>query len=147
MMQPVIGTVVLRIGSTGLHCEGCMNRIRHKLFKIKGVEQVKMDMAKNQVTVTGTMDTKALPEKLRKKLRRPVDVVPAKDGKDKDGKQQEGGGGKDKDGKEKDGGKDAATKKLTAELEAWKAAFYVQQSLTNAEFMLSDENPNACAVM
>jgi hypothetical protein len=116
------------------------------------VEQVKMDMAKNQVTVTGTMDTKALPEKLRKKLRRPVEVVPAKDGgkdkdkdKDKDGKQQEGGGGggKDKDG----GGKDAATKKLTAELEAWKAAFYDQQSLTNAEFMLSDENPNACAVM
>jgi copper chaperone CopZ len=36
MMQPVIGTVVLKIGSTGLHCEGCMNRIRHKLFKIKG---------------------------------------------------------------------------------------------------------------
>ncbi|RLM81024.1 uncharacterized protein C2845_PM12G31050 [Panicum miliaceum] len=123
---PVVGTVVLKIGSTGLHCEGCMNRIRSKLFKIRGVEQVKMDMAKNQVTVTGTMDAKALPEKLRKKLRRPVDVVPAKDGK-----QQDGGGGKDKDGKEKDGGKDAATKKLTAELEAWKAAFYDQQSLTN----------------
>ena len=104
-----------------------------------GVEQVKMDMAKNQVTVTGTMDAKALPEKLRKKLQRPVDVVPAKEGKDKDGKQQQDGG-KDKD-------KDAATKKLTAELEAWKAAFYDQQSLTNAEFMLSDENPNACAVM
>jgi len=102
-----------------------------------GVEQVKMDMAKNQVTVTGTMDAKALPEKLHKKLRRPVDVVPAKEVKDKDGKQQDGGG-KDKD---------AATKKLTAELEAWKAAFYDQQSLTNAEFMLSDENPNACAVM
>ena len=101
------------------------------------MEQVKMDVAKNQVTVTGTMDAKALPEKLHKKLRRPVDVVPAKEVKDKDGKQQDGGG-KDKD---------AATKKLTAELEAWKAAFYDQQSLTNAEFMLSDENPNACAVM
>ena len=86
-----------------------------------GVEQVKMDMAKNQVTVTGTMDAKALPEKLHKKLRRPVDVVPAKEVKDKDGKQQDGGG-KDKD---------AATKKLTAELEAWKAAFYDQQSLTS----------------
>nr|CAB3451511.1 unnamed protein product [Digitaria exilis] len=98
-----------------------------------------MDMAKNQVTVTGTMDAKALPEKLRKKLRRPVEVVTAKDGKQQEG----GGGGKDKDGKEKD----AATKALTAELEAWKAAFYDQQSLTNAEFMLSDENPNACAVM
>ena len=51
-----------------------------------------MDMAKNQVTVTGTMDAKALPEKLRKKLQRPVDVVPAKEGKDKDGKQQQDGG-------------------------------------------------------
>jgi hypothetical protein len=104
-----------------------------------GVEQVRMDMGKNQVTVTGTMDAKALPEKLRKKLRRPVDVVSP--GKDKDGKEKDGkeGGGKD--------GKDAATKALTAELEAWKAAFYVQQSLINAEFTLSDENPNACAVM
>ncbi|OQU85956.1 hypothetical protein SORBI_3004G346500 [Sorghum bicolor] len=144
---PVVATVVLKIGSTGLHCDGCMNRIRSKLFKIKGVEQVRMDMAKNQVTVTGTMDAKALPEKLRKKLRRPVDVVAP--GKDKDGKEKDGkeGGGKDgKDGKEKDG-KDAATKALTAEMEAWKAAFYDQQSLINAEFMLSDENPNACAVM
>ncbi|CAD6206186.1 unnamed protein product [Miscanthus lutarioriparius] len=100
-----------------------------------GVEQVRMDMGKNQVTGTGTMDAKALPEKLR----RPVDVVAP--GKDKDGKEKGGkeGGGKD--------GKDAATKVLTVELEAWKAAFYVQQSLINAEFMLSDENPNACAVM
>jgi copper chaperone CopZ len=191
-MQPVVATVVLKIGSTGLHCDGCMNRIRSKLFKIKGthtctcvrlmefgfvrslcmhdlptmeegiltvsaldvwimdgagVEQVRMDMAKNQVTVTGTMDAKALPEKLRKKLRRPVDVVAP--GKDKDGKEKDGkeGGGKDgKDGGGKDG-KDAATKALKAELEAWKAAFYDQQSLINAEFMLSDENPNACAVM
>ncbi|WVZ73130.1 hypothetical protein U9M48_021475 [Paspalum notatum var. saurae] len=144
-MQPVVGTVVLKIGSTGLHCDGCMDRIRRKLYKIKGVEQVVFDMAKNQVTVTGTMDVKSLPEKLRKKLRRPVDVVPASS-KDKDG----GGGGKDKDGgkeKQPDGGKDAATKALAAELETWKSAFYDQQSLINAEFMLSDENPNACAVM
>jgi len=35
-MQPVVATVVLKIGSTGLHCDGCMNRIRSKLFKIKG---------------------------------------------------------------------------------------------------------------
>ncbi|XP_066328847.1 heavy metal-associated isoprenylated plant protein 3-like [Miscanthus floridulus] len=144
---PVVATVVLKIGSTGLHCDGCMNRIRSKLFKIKGVEQVRMDMGKNQVTVTGTMDAKALPEKLRKKLRRPVDVVAP--GKDKDGKEKDGKEGAGKDGKDGGGkdGKDAATKALKAELEAWKAAFYDQQSLINAEFMLSDENPNACAVM
>uniref|UniRef100_A0A453Q2X7 HMA domain-containing protein n=1 Tax=Aegilops tauschii subsp. strangulata TaxID=200361 RepID=A0A453Q2X7_AEGTS len=33
---PVIVTVVLKIGSAGLHCDGCMHRIRCKLFKIKG---------------------------------------------------------------------------------------------------------------
>ncbi|BAH91939.1 Os02g0819000 [Oryza sativa Japonica Group] len=126
---PVPGTVVLKIGAVGLHCDGCMNRIRTKLFHIQGVEQVAMEMAKNQVTVTGTMDIKALPEKLRKKLRRPVDVVPPGKQKDKDG-------GKDKDKEKQDGGKDgggggkdAAAKALTAEKEAWKAAFYDQQAL------------------
>ena len=78
------------------------------------------------------------------KLRRPVDVVAP--GKEKDGKDRKEKDGKDDDGKENDG-KDAATKALTADLEAWKAAFYDQQSLMNAKFMLSDENPNACAVM
>jgi hypothetical protein len=34
-MQPVAVTVVVKIGSTGLQCNGCMNRIRNKLFKIK----------------------------------------------------------------------------------------------------------------
>ncbi|KAF2947660.1 heavy metal-associated isoprenylated plant protein 3 [Oryza sativa Japonica Group] len=143
---PVPGTVVLKIGAVGLHCDGCMNRIRTKLFHIQGVEQVAMEMAKNQVTVTGTMDIKALPEKLRKKLRRPVDVVPPGKQKDKDG-------GKDKDKEKQDGGKDgggggkdAAAKALTAEKEAWKAAFYDQQALLATEFMLSDENPNACSI-
>uniref|UniRef100_A0A0E0CT52 HMA domain-containing protein n=1 Tax=Oryza meridionalis TaxID=40149 RepID=A0A0E0CT52_9ORYZ len=137
---PVPGTVVLKIGAVGLHCDGCMNRIRTKLFHIQGVEQVAMEMAKNQVTVTGTMDIKALPEKLRKKLRRPVDVVPPGKQKDKDG-------GKDKEKEKQDGGgKDAAAKALTAEKEAWKAAFYDQQALLATEFMLSDENPNACSI-
>ncbi|XP_044417108.1 heavy metal-associated isoprenylated plant protein 3 [Triticum aestivum] len=149
---PVIVTVVLKIGSAGLHCDGCMHRIRCKLFKIKGVEQVKMDPGKNQVTVTGTMDAKALPEKLRKKLRRPVDVVPPgkgdnkekdKDGCNKDGKQQQqqqqGGDGKQC--------KEAAEKALAAELQLWKTAFYDQQAMQATEFLLSDENPNACAVM
>uniref|UniRef100_A0A453Q377 HMA domain-containing protein n=1 Tax=Aegilops tauschii subsp. strangulata TaxID=200361 RepID=A0A453Q377_AEGTS len=119
---------------------------------LAGVEQVKMDPGKNQVTVTGTMDAKALPEKLRKKLRRPVDVVPPgkgdnkekdKDGCNKDGKQQQqqqqGGDGKQC--------KEAAEKALAAELQLWKTAFYDQQAMQATEFLLSDENPNACAVM
>ncbi|CAM0943082.1 unnamed protein product [Alopecurus aequalis] len=148
---PVIATVVLKIGSVGLHCDGCMRRIRCKLFKIKGVEQVRMELAKNQVTVTGTMEVKALPEKLRKKLRRPVDVVPPGKDKDKDGKDgKQGEGGGNKDGKQQQGdckGKEAAEKAKAAELELWKTAFYDQQALQATQFLLSDENPNACAVM
>lgn len=122
-----------------------------------GVEQVSMDLGKNLVTVTGTMDTKALPGTLQKKMRRPVEVAT---GKDKD---KQDGGCKDKGNKEKenrdggnkqqqDGGcnkqdKDAATKALAEEMLMWKTAFYDQHSLLNTEFMLSDENPNACSVM
>ena len=117
-----------------------------------GVEQVRMELAKNQVTVTGTMDAKTLPEKLRKKLRRPVDVVPpGKDkdkDKDKDGKQTQGDGC-NKDGKQQvDGkGKEAAEKAKAAELELWKTAFYDQQALQATQYLLSDENPNACTIM
>ena len=32
-MQPVVATMVLKIGSTGLHCDGCMNRIRSKTLQ------------------------------------------------------------------------------------------------------------------
>ncbi|KAK1621055.1 hypothetical protein QYE76_026572 [Lolium multiflorum] len=153
---PVIVTVVLKIGSVGLHCDGCMHKIRSKLFKIKGVEQVRMDFPKNQVTVIGTMDAKCLPEKLRGKLKRPVDVVaPGKDkDKDKDGKQQQQGEGGNKDGGKpqgdcKDGkqSKEAAEKAMAAELALWKTAYYDSQALQATQFLLSDENPNACAVM
>ncbi|KAL5207499.1 hypothetical protein ABZP36_031934 [Zizania latifolia] len=147
-LVPVVGTVVLKIGAVGLHCDGCMDRIRTKLFNIKGVEQVSMDMAKNQVNVTGTMDIKALPEKLRKKLRRPVDVVPPNNNKQQQQQQvqQQDGNKQQQDGKEGKDGKDAAAKALAAEKEAWKSAFYDQQALLDTEFMLSYENPNACSI-
>ncbi|XP_047080307.1 heavy metal-associated isoprenylated plant protein 3-like [Lolium rigidum] len=151
---PVIVTVVLKIGSVGLHCDGCMHKIRSKLFKIKGVEQVRMDFPKNLVTVIGTMDAKCLPEKLRKKLKRPVEVVPAGKDKDKDGKQQQQGEGGNKDGGKQQGdckdgkqSKEAAEKAMAAELALWKTAYYDSQALQATQFLLSDENPNACAVM
>jgi hypothetical protein len=108
------------------------------------VEQVAMDLAKNQVTVTGTMDIKALPGQLQKKMRRPVDVVQTNKDKEKD-KQQEGGKDGSKQGQDGCKDKDAATKALTAEVEMWKNAYL--SSMPNIELMLSDENPNACSVM
>uniref|UniRef100_A0ACD5VJU9 Uncharacterized protein n=1 Tax=Avena sativa TaxID=4498 RepID=A0ACD5VJU9_AVESA len=133
-----------------------MRRIRSKFFKIKGVEQVCMDLPKNQVTLVGTMDAKALPEKLRKKLRRPMDVVPAGKDKDKDkeGKQQQQQGyskeGCNKDGKQQGDGKqskEAVEKAIATELELWKTAYYDSQGLQATQFLPSDENPNACSVM
>ena len=62
-----------------------------------GVEQVAMDMAKNQVTVTGTMDIKALPGTLQKKVWRPVDVV--QPNKEKDKEKQQDVGSKEKENK------------------------------------------------
>jgi hypothetical protein len=117
-----------------------------------GVEQVRMDFPKNQVTVIGTMDAKVLPEKLRKKLKRPVDVVPPGKDKDKDKDNKQGGEGGNKDGKQqgdcKDGkGKEATEKAMAAELALWKTAYYDSQALQATQFLLSDENPNACAVM
>jgi copper chaperone CopZ len=85
-------TVVLKIR---LHCEGCVDRIRRHILKIKGVKDVAIDSAKDLVTVKGTMDAKSLPTMLKEKLKRTVEVVA---GKEKGG----GGGGEEKkDKKEK----------------------------------------------
>ncbi|XP_072989204.1 uncharacterized protein [Typha latifolia] len=91
-------TVVLKIR---LHCEGCMNRIRRRITKIKGVKQVTVDAAKDLVTVKGTMDAKSLPAFLKEKLKRTVEIIPAK--------KEDGGGGGEK--KEKKEGGDGAEKK------------------------------------
>nr|XP_051196492.1 heavy metal-associated isoprenylated plant protein 3-like [Lolium perenne] len=134
-----------------LHARQVLDRIP---YMNAGVEQVRMDFPKNQVTVIGTMDAKCLPEKLRERLKRPVDVVaPGKD-KDKDGKQQGEGGNKDKEGGKQQGdckdgkqSKEAAEKAMAAELALWKTDYYDSQPLQATQFLLSDENPNACAVM
>ncbi|KAJ8754260.1 hypothetical protein K2173_002160 [Erythroxylum novogranatense] len=104
-------TVVLKIR---LHCDGCISKIKKIISKSKGVTNVAVDTAKEVVTVTGTMDVKELVPYLKDKLKRNVDVVPAKDEK------KDGGGGGDKkadkkegDGKteKKEGGEGKAEKK------------------------------------
>lgn len=125
--EPPVSTVVLKIR---LHCEGCMQKIKRIISKIKGVTTVTIDRAKDLVTVIGTMDVKALAPYLKEKLRRSVEVVPPPkkeegggEKKDKEGggdkKQKEGdgsekkegggGGGGGRDGKKKDGDESKAT--------------------------------------
>jgi len=96
-------TVTLKIR---LHCDGCIDRIKRRVYKIKGVKDVSVDAGKDLVKVTGTMDAAALPGYLRDKLSRPVEVVApvgkkAADGGDK--KADKGDGEKsNKDGDKKD---------------------------------------------
>uniref|UniRef100_A0A804LZB9 HMA domain-containing protein n=1 Tax=Zea mays TaxID=4577 RepID=A0A804LZB9_MAIZE len=87
-------TVTLKIR---LHCDGCIERIKRRISKIKGVKDVAFDAAKDLVKVTGTMDGAALPAYLREKLSRDVEVVAP-------GKKDGGGGGDKKDKGAGDGG-------------------------------------------
>ncbi|KAG2309212.1 hypothetical protein Bca4012_081865 [Brassica carinata] len=73
---PKESSVALKIR---LHCEGCIQKIKKIILKIKGVETVAIDAAKDMVTVKGTMDVKELVPLLTKKLKRTVEpVLPAK---------------------------------------------------------------------
>ncbi|XP_050381334.1 heavy metal-associated isoprenylated plant protein 6-like [Argentina anserina] len=95
---PKESTVPLKIR---LHCEGCIQKMRSKILKFKGVSAVSFDMAKDLVTVVGTMDTKTLVPYLSERFKRPVDVIaPAKkdDGAaKKDDKKPAAGGGEKKE--------------------------------------------------
>ncbi|CAH2074340.1 unnamed protein product [Thlaspi arvense] len=72
---PKESTVVLK---TKLHCEGCEHKIKRIVKKIKGVNSVAIDSAKDLVIVKGILDVKQLTPYLNEKLKRTVEVVPAK---------------------------------------------------------------------
>ncbi|CAK8571628.1 unnamed protein product [Lathyrus sativus] len=107
--KPKESTVVLKIK---LHCDGCITKIKRIIMKFKGVETVHLDGDKDLVTVKGTMEPKELVEYLTEKLKRNVEMVPAKKEKDDGGEKKEkkeDGGEKKVDGGEKkvDGGDQA----------------------------------------
>ncbi|VFQ67234.1 unnamed protein product [Cuscuta campestris] len=157
----VVATAVLRMN---LHCEGCIQKIQRIVSKTKGCQEVKMDKQKETVTVTGTMDVKALTESLKKHLKREVEVVapPKKEGGEK---KEKGGGGekeKGKGGGKKEGGGGGGGEKSKAVEEANKMQVQVgypyvygpgyvvdpiYYNYPPAPQMFSDENPNACTIM
>ncbi|EER94175.1 hypothetical protein BDA96_01G252200 [Sorghum bicolor] len=107
--KPKEETVTLKIR---LHCDGCIDRIKRRISKIKGVKDVAFDAAKDLVKVTGTMDAAALPAYLRDKLSRDVEVVaPGK--KDGGGDKKDKGAGDGGD-KKKDGGGEEKKDKAAA---------------------------------
>ncbi|OAY79723.1 Copper transport protein ATX1 [Ananas comosus] len=148
-----VSTVVLKIR---LHCEGCVDRIKRTISKIKGVEEVKVDAAKDLVTVKGTMDPKSLPSLLKDKLKRGVDLVPPSKDKDKDkDEKKSGGGGGGGGGGEKSTAPApapvAAAAAAAAAGESSRFEYYApygyRMEMAHAPQLFSDENPNACAVM
>ncbi|KAG2554708.1 hypothetical protein PVAP13_9KG592800 [Panicum virgatum] len=81
--KPKEETVLLKIR---LHCDGCADRIRRRIYKIKGVKDVVLDSnAKDEVKVRGTMDIPAMLSYLKEKLNRDG-AAAAPSGDDKKGK-------------------------------------------------------------
>ncbi|URD98966.1 Heavy-metal-associated domain-containing protein [Musa troglodytarum] len=163
-----VSTAVLKIR---LHCDGCIRRIKRNIYKIKGVEEVSVDAAKDLVTVKGTMDVKFLATVLKERLKRGVEIVPAKkdDGgggeekKEKGGdskgeKKEKGGDGSgEKEEKKQVGLKETATTTTTTTVEANKMDYYgpfggyggygYRVEMVQPPQIFSDENPNACSIM
>lgn len=93
-------TVVLKMR---LHCEGCIQKIRKALIKLKGVNEISVDAQKDLITVKGAIEGKDLAGYLKGKFKRSVEVVPPKKeepaaaGGDKKEKEAVGGGGDKKE--------------------------------------------------
>ncbi|CAA7023295.1 unnamed protein product [Microthlaspi erraticum] len=58
-----------------LHCVGCARKIERSILKIRGVEEVVMDMNANQVTIKGVLDPQAVCNKIKKKTKRMAKVI------------------------------------------------------------------------
>ncbi|KAG5515584.1 hypothetical protein RHGRI_036579 [Rhododendron griersonianum] len=161
--EPQVTTAVMKVN---LHCQGCIQKIRRVVTKTTGYQDMSIDEQKDQVTVKGTMDMKALAEALKERLKRPVEIVQPK--KDNAEKKEKGGGGGAK--KEKGGGEEGKTggdgggNDGGGQMVEENRIQYVPQEYPNtymygfgqgypveqyhhAPQMFSDENPNACSVM
>ncbi|KAI0500538.1 hypothetical protein KFK09_018752 [Dendrobium nobile] len=140
---PSATSVVLKVQ---LHCKGCTQRIIKQIYKIKGVDSVSVDSAKDLVTVNGTMDVKNLPGFLTAKLRKTVEVVNLK---------KDGDGDKEKNEKKDNGDAGKKEGQVTAAVDGSKMDYYVsaygfypyRMEIVQAPQLFSDENPNACSIM
>ncbi|PWA94051.1 hypothetical protein CTI12_AA018960 [Artemisia annua] len=77
-----VTTAVLKVP---LHCQGCIQKIHKLVSKTKGYMEMSLDKEKDLVTVKGAIDMKILADALQSKLKRVVEIVPAK----KDGGSEE----------------------------------------------------------
>ncbi|KAK8465272.1 hypothetical protein PHAVU_009G038800 [Phaseolus vulgaris] len=59
-----------------LHCIGCAKKIKKSIMKMRGVEGVVIDMAKNQVTIRGRVEPEAICNMITKKTKKRAQVIP-----------------------------------------------------------------------
>ncbi|KAL2975670.1 hypothetical protein AAZX31_14G174700 [Glycine max] len=58
-----------------LHCVGCAKKIERYIMKMRGVEGVVIDMAKNEVTIKGIVEPQAICNAITKKTKRRASVI------------------------------------------------------------------------
>ncbi|XP_009361260.2 heavy metal-associated isoprenylated plant protein 9 [Pyrus x bretschneideri] len=58
-----------------LHCVGCAKKIERSIMRIRGVEGVVTDMARNEVTIKGIVEPQAVCNKIMKKTKRIAKVL------------------------------------------------------------------------
>ncbi|KAF8379887.1 hypothetical protein HHK36_027352 [Tetracentron sinense] len=58
-----------------LHCVGCAKKIERSIMKFRGVEEVVIDMAENQVTIRGIVEPQAICTRIQKKTKRRAKIL------------------------------------------------------------------------
>ncbi|XP_068649848.1 heavy metal-associated isoprenylated plant protein 9-like [Aristolochia californica] len=58
-----------------MHCVGCAKRVERCIMKVRGVEEVKIDMTQNHITIKGIVDPQALCMRIQKKTNRMAQVI------------------------------------------------------------------------
>lgn len=155
-----VTTTALKVA---LHCQGCIEKIQKLVIKTEGFMDMSIDKSNDLVVVKGGIDVDALVDELKGKLKRKVEIVPAKKDGGGGGEKKENGGGEKK---ENGGGGDGERRENGGggrSVDLHNMGYFVGQgqytypqyvnrpeyaiNYMHATQMFNDENPNACVVM
>ncbi|CAA7400561.1 unnamed protein product [Spirodela intermedia] len=110
--EPTVISVVLKVH---MHCEACLQEIKKRILKMKGVQSVDPDLKSSQVTVKGIFEPQKLVEYIYKRTGKHAAIVktePAdKKPEDKAGDEKKADGGGEGEKEKKDGGGGEGEKK------------------------------------
>ncbi|URD72838.1 hypothetical protein MUK42_07924 [Musa troglodytarum] len=142
-------TVVLKI-SLYCHCRGCIRKIADTIRRIEGVHGVSIDALNELVTVTGTMDAKAV-TKISSRHDMVREVKPVQPKKDDGGGKTKGRGESGNDGANKEHAATAAAVAAATQAvaEAGRMDYHecCYRRMHHPPPLFSDEKPNACSIL